>query len=56
MKLTKEQKKLIKDCWGDWETVHCFYDDFMKERLKQLDKEFIDDLDKETKNADFWYA
>jgi hypothetical protein len=56
MKLTTEQKEEIKKRCGDWECVHADYDDFMKERLKELDPEFVEDLDLATAGATFWYA
>ncbi len=56
MKLTQKQKDQIKKDWGDWEVVHGHRDDFMKERLKELDPEFVEDLKKATEGASFWYA
>jgi len=55
-KNTKEQKQQIKSHWGDWESVHADYDNFIKERLKELDPEFVEDLDLATSGAKFWYA
>jgi hypothetical protein len=56
MKLTEDQKKLIKERWGDWEIVHGNVDDLMRERLKELDPEWLEDLDQVTYGATFWYA
>lgn len=56
MKLSEEQKKRIKNEWGKWEGVHVEYDNLLKERLAELDKEFLDDLNEVTKDAIFWYA
>lgn len=56
MKLTDEQKAKIRADWGDWEGVHCDYDDLMRARLRELDPEFYEDLEKAVKGATFWYA
>ena len=56
MKLTEEQKKDIRECWGDWEVVHGRYDDLVYKRLKELDPEFVEELDKLIEGASFWYA
>ena len=55
-KPTKAQKELIKLAWGDWEVVHSHYDDFIRNRLIDLDPEFVKEMDKLTENATFWYA
>lgn len=58
MTLTEEQKaqfaKFIKA--KDWENVHGYYDDLSHARLKELDAEFIADLEKAAQDATFWYA
>lgn len=56
MKLTKKQKETIKKCWGDWEELHVECDKLLKNRLEELDFEFLKDLQKATKGAIFWYA
>ena len=56
MKLTEEQKQKIKEEWGDWEGVHGLWDDFMADRLHDLDPEFMADLKKAFEGATFWYA
>ena len=56
MKLLEEQKKRIKNEWGSWDSVHAEYDNILKERLAELDKEFFDDLNEVVKGATFWYA
>jgi hypothetical protein len=55
-KPTKEQRKLIKEAWGDWAVVHMHYDDIIKEKLRELDPEFVKEMDRLTKDAEFWYA
>ena len=53
MKLTKKQKETIKKCWGDWEELHVECDKLLKNRLEELDFEFLKDLQKATKGAIF---
>jgi hypothetical protein len=56
MKLAEEQKQILKKNWGDWVGYHGEVDEIMRLRLKELDPEFLQDLDKETEGATFWYA
>ena len=56
MKLKPEDLKKIKDAWGDWENVHGIFDDLARARLKELDEEYYNDLNKAIKGATFWYA
>ena len=58
MKLTQKEVDEFKKIYGDqdWESFHAFYDDLIKERLKQLDPEFLDSLEEATKGGKFWYA
>ncbi len=58
MKLSDENKKTIKDAMEsrDWENVHGLYDKYIIERLKILDKEYLDDLNKNFEGATFWFA
>lgn len=58
MKLTQNQKDSFKEYMKkeDWEGVHGQYDKFMRQRVKELDPEFYDELNKITEGATFWYA
>ena len=56
MKLSEEQKETIKKSWGDWEAVHAKYDALLEIRLRDLDPEYLADLQEATKGATFWYA
>lgn len=56
MKLTEEQIKKLTESWGDWEAVHANFDDLVLARLRELDPEFVEQIEKMTENAEFWYA
>lgn len=63
MKLTEEQKQRLESCiYEDGKTnsesFHEEFDEIMRDRLSELDPEFVENLEKIAKemNADFWYA
>lgn len=60
MKLTDEQRDRLRRCAGerdaDPEAFHAHYDELMRNRLLELDPEFVRDLDAEAEGLDFWYA
>ena len=58
MKPTPEQIDSIraeKDS-RDWESFHSAYDKLVEQRLRELDPEFMDELDKVIEGGTFWYA
>ena len=56
MNLTPKQQKQIKEAWGDWETVHSLRDEFLMERMAELDPQFMKSLERATKEATLWFA
>lgn len=56
MKLTQKQKNGLNISSGDNEAIHGAYDNLLKERMKELDPEFLEDLDEEVKGYTFWYG
>lgn len=40
----------------DWEVFHSEYDEIIFERLRELDPEFMEAMEKEAEGATFWYA
>ena len=60
MKLTKEQKELLKKCADDqdWEAYHAAYDEILEGRVKEFDPEFLKSINAHARkaNAHFWYA
>ena len=63
MKLTQEQKdqlhisyRIHDQSHEDIETIHQNFDKLMKERLTELDPEFLKELEKEVEDIGFWYA
>ena len=56
MKISESDKKRIEDSWGDWEDLHYTYDDIVLERLRELDPEFVEEIEELTREATFWYA
>lgn len=56
MRLNEKQRMKLLNSWGDWEALHGIYDELMAERLKELDEEFLIDLQEVSKGATFWYA
>lgn len=56
MKPSQETLDEIKKAWGDWEFVHVLFDSAIRNRLRELDSEYVDALEEAVKGADFWYA
>lgn len=59
MKLTDKQIKVLEKARNDRETYHLEYDSLLEERLKELDPEFMKDLEilrEKHEMTYFWYA
>jgi hypothetical protein len=56
MKLSQEIKDQLLGREADPESAHSYFDDVVLDRLRELDPEFVAELEELTKDFTFWYA